>query len=363
MKVKKVFYTMIIAASAFLAYNTLNIVKAETANDNEKTTVTEVQEVSPFDNSVTTKKTTTTTSENTINIEDIQPALIKELKPDITEVMHETITVKEETKEDGTVVQIQEKTIDNVKVEPTGVKATTTEEKKVIETKKELPNLEDIKLPDVSQKPINNDPVKIEVASQRIPVGTVIPVKLESSINSISSTMGDQFNATLTSDIMLGEKIILPAGSVIRGTVGKVYKSNILVKEAKVMLIFDHIVTPIGKQIPIYAYITGDKSVNYEGYITGGTSYAKAFKKDAQKGKDILVNSTTFGVDKGLAYLAGVPVVITAPVCAIGGALGGGGFIVGKSVYNIFTKGADVTLNNGTRLNITLSKPLDIPLN
>ena len=61
--------------------------------------------------------------------------------------------------------------------------------------------------------------------------------------------------------------------------------------------------------------------------------------------------------------MSGVPVVITAPVCAIGGALGGGGYIVGKTVYNMFVKGDDVLLEAGTPLNVTLSKALDIPVN
>ena len=87
-----------------------------------------------------------------------------------------------------------------------------------------------------------------------------------------------------------------------------------------------------------------------------------AFKKDASKSKDIVVNSTNYGVEKGMAYLAGVPVVITAPVCAIGGALGGTGYIVGKSVYNVFVKGGDVNVNQGTLINIALSKPLDVPV-
>ena len=134
-------------------------------------------------------------------------------------------------------------------------------------------------------------------------------------------------------------------------------KSNF--SNAKVMLIFDHIVTPAGKQVPLYAYLPHDENVSYEGYITGGTSYSKAFKQDAAKSKSIMINSTTYGVDKGLKYLGGVPVVITAPVCAIGGTLGAGGYIVGKSVYNMFVKGGEVLLEADTPLNVTLSKALD----
>ena len=379
MNLKKNLYTLIIASAALFAYNNIDSVKAETVPvkiNNEtpasisaeestaENQIEETKETSPFDNKIETISEETTTKTQ-INIEDIEPAVLMELKPEVKEIIQERTTIKETVTESGETVEIQEKRIDNVKVEENKVTDTITEEVKVQEVKKEeeLPVLEEIELPTLNKKPINNEPVKIEVSSQRIPAGTVIPLRLESSINSIASDMGDQFNATLTSDIMVGDNIVLPAGTVVRGTVGKMQKAGMFVKEAKILLVFDHIVTPVGKQIPVFAYMTGSPKINYEGYITGGTSYGKAFKEDASKSKDIIVNSTTFGVDKGLAYLGGVPVVITAPLCAIGGTIGGGGYLIGKSIYNIFNKGGEVLLEPGTLMNVTLSKAMDVPVN
>lgn len=370
MNLNKKICTLILTSSALIAYNTFDA-KAEASKP--ITTVEESKEISPFDNSVTTTTTTTTTTTEKIKIEDIQPAVLIELKPEIKEIIKETTTVKESLNEDGAKVEIKETTTDKVIVDEKGVTDTVTEEIKVQEVKKEtlpeevqkeeLPKLEEIQLPVLEKKTINNEPVKIEVSSQRIPASTVIPLKLESSINSITSEIGDQFNASITSDIIIGDNIILPAGTIVRGTVGKIQKAGMLIKEAKIQLLFDHIVTPAGKQVPIYAYLAGNQNVNYEGYIVGGTSYKEAFKKDAYKSKDILVNTTTYGVDKGLEYLGGVPVVLTAPLCAIGGTLGGGGYLIGKSVYNLFVKGAEIILEQGSTLNITLYKALDIPIN
>ena len=385
MSLKKTVSTLIIASSAFLAYNnissaqtTMPEVPATTTIEEIETTtkVEETKEVSPFDNAIKTTTTTTTTSVDKINIEDIQPAIIMELKPEIKEIIkEEKTTVKTEPKADNTAVEVQKTTTETIKVEGDKVVDTVVEETKIEETapattevknevkKEELPVLDEIELPALIKKPVNNEPVKIEVSSQRIPIGTVVPLRLESSINSISSAIGDQFNASLTSDIIVGENIVLPAGSIVRGTVGKMQKAGMFKKEAKILLVFDHVVTPAGKQIPIYAYMTGNSRINYEGFIIGGTSYGKEFKKDAAKSKDILVNTTTYGVDKGLAYWGGVPVVLTAPLCAIGGTFGGGGYLIGKSVYNMFQRGGEVLLEPGTKMNITLSKSLDIPVN
>ncbi len=207
------------------------------------------------------------------------------------------------------------------------------------------------------------DPVRIEVSSQRIPAGTSFDVKVDNSINSVSAEIGNQFNMSLISDIIINDNIVLPAGSVIRGTVGKVKKSGLCFQEARIMLVFDHVVTPIGKQIPIYAYVSNNDNVNYAGYFVGGTSYGKEEKKDLQKSKDMIINSTNWGVETGKKYLSGVPVVITAPVGAIGGTLGGSGYFIGKSIYNIFNKGANVYIDKDTTLNITLSRDLDVPVN
>jgi len=305
MKAKSFIYSVIIASSAFLAYNAFAADPVEISSNNVEI------------------------AQEKLKSSDIQPAVIEDLQP-----------VMDDTKEQQELKEAQDK------------------------IKSELPALEDVKLPPANKIAAgNNAPVKVEVSSQRVPAGTVVPIKLETPINSVTSQVGDQFIATLTTDVIVGNHILLPAGSVVRGTIGNLKKANLCVKEAKIMLVFDHVVTPAGKQIPLYAYMTGAENINYDGYIVGGTSYAKAFKKDATKGKSIVVKSTAYGVDKGLAYLGGAPIILTAPVCALGGALGGGGYIIGKSVYNVFYKGGEVILENGTILKITLSRALDVPVN
>ena len=341
MNLKQTVCTLLIVSSVLLSYSAIG--------------ADEATEVSPFDKKV--------------EANDIEPAIIKDLKvlgKDTVEGIKDFGSdVSDGAKDAGKSIKADvsnftDDVVDNtIDAKDAVVDAFKVKDK----TETKLPDLEDIKLPELKSNSEDTKTVKVEVSSQRIPAGTVIPVKLESAISTTYVDTGDQFTATLPADVIVGDKILLPAGSVIRGTIGKMKKANFCRKEAKIMLIFDHIVTPAGKQLPIYSYMTGYSNVNYEGYIVGGTSYGKEFKKDASKGKDIVVNATTYGVDKGLEYLGGVPVVLTAPVCAIGGAIGGCGYIVGKSIYNIFVRGGEVTLNKGTVINITLSNPLDVPVN
>jgi len=350
MNFKKMTYTLMLASSVLLTYTAI-------ASDLTGKIAADTQtEVSPFNEKV--------------EATDIEPAIItdiKQLGKDTKDgLVHFGESVSDGAKEAGSSIKADTKTFADGVVDSTLDARDAVVDAFKVKDKAEtnvLPDLEKIELPALNSNSQDAKTVKVEVSSQRIPAGTVIPVKLESAISTSYAAMGDQFTATLPADVIVGDKILLPAGSVIRGTVGKMNKANLCRKEGKILLMFDHIVTPAGKQLPVYAYMTGYSNVNYEGYITGGTSYIKELKKDASKGKDIVVNSTSYGVDKGLEYWGGVPVVLTAPVCALGGAIGGGGYIFGKSIYNIFVKGDDVNLAKGTVMNITLSRPLDVPVN
>lgn len=285
---------------------------------------------------------------------------------DLPELPQTDVVIQELQTEETGINTIEEEINKEVQVntEETQTEATAEEEIFQDNTQEEVEEVKEEKeevIVETKQEKV--DPVHIEVSSQRIPAGTSFNVKLNNSINSVSAEIGDQFNTSLVSDIIINDNIVLPAGSVIRGTIGKVKKAGLCFNEARIMLVFDHVVTPIGKQVPIYAYVTNNNNVNYAGYFVGGTSYGQEIKKDLQKSKNMIVDSTNWGVETGKKYLSGVPVVITAPVGAIGGTLGGSGYFVGKSIYNIFNKGANVYIDKDTTLNITLSRDLDIPVN
>lgn len=206
-------------------------------------------------------------------------------------------------------------------------------------------------------------PVKVEVASKRIPSGTAVPIKIGTAINTISSSVGDQFYATLTNDIKVDNTVVLPAGSVIRGTIGQVKRSRLLSSGGQILLMFDHVVTPVGKQIPVYAYIKDNDNVNCDGNLTAGTSYKKEFIKGFNKGKAITVNATKWGVSTGADVWGGAPLAITAPVGAIGGFFGGTGYFLGKTIISIFQKGGEVFIAPGQIITIVLAQPLDVPVN
>lgn len=206
--------------------------------------------------------------------------------------------------------------------------------------------------------------IQADIDSQRIPAGKKINVKLQTPLNSFILMEGDYFLATIADDIFVDNKLILPAGTAIRGTVLEIKKSKMLMRGAQVLLDFDHVVTPVGKQVPLTAVITDYENLTLDGALaTANSGYFKAVGSYFHDGIDTLKSITSNSYEFGKQYAGGYPAIITAPAGALAGSVAGSGSFVGRSAIGIFKKGADVDLQKGQSFQITLMQPLDIPSN
>lgn len=208
----------------------------------------------------------------------------------------------------------------------------------------------------------NAEPYRADARTRRIPAGTKLKLQLMDPVNTIAGNEGDSFNAMLVNDQTAGTSIILPAGSVVRGSISKIKHVKRLSRGAVVYLDFDHVVTPNGRQLPLTMAVCNRNDLTIDGGIYGSKGYGDALKKNWNTTKEITKNSTQFGIDLGENAFTGA-VYITTPICATGGAFGGGTYFVGDSVIDLFRKGEDVILNQGTILEVSLTYPIDVPIN
>lgn len=209
---------------------------------------------------------------------------------------------------------------------------------------------------------VNAIPFKADAKTRRIPAGTKLKLQLIDPVNTVAGYEGDSFNAMLLEDQVSGTNIILPAGSVVRGCIKKIKPIRRLSRGAILYMDFDHIVTPNGRQLPLSMSVWNRADLTMDGGIYGSKGYGEALKKNWIKTVEITKNATQFGVETGEDAFTGA-VYITAPICAVGGAFGGGVYLVGDSVIDLFRKGDDVILNQGTVLDVMLSYPIDVPVN
>jgi len=205
-------------------------------------------------------------------------------------------------------------------------------------------------------------PFKADAKTKRIPAGTKLKLELIDPITTNGGQEGDYFSAMLLEDQKAQDSVILPAGSVIRGSVNKIVPVKRLSRGAVLYIDFDHVVTPNGRQLPIAMGICNRVDLTMDGGIFGSKGYGEAVKKSWAQSVDITKKATQFGVNAGSNAFTGA-IYLTAPICAVGGAFGGGAYFVGDSVADLFRKGKNVILNQGAIIDVMLTYPIDVPVN
>lgn len=201
---------------------------------------------------------------------------------------------------------------------------------------------------------------KADARTKRIPAGTVFQLEFLQPVSTFSGCEGDSFVATMKNELATGSNVILPTGSVVRGSVAKVNTAKRFSRGAKLYLDFDHIVTPNGRQIPLDLAVCQFDNIYYDGSLYKNLGYGEAVQKNYERAVEITKNSTNYGLKAGESA-PGIQ-YLTAPLCAVGGFLGGVGYWVGDGIADMFRKGKDVYINKGDVLTVKLLNPIDVPV-
>lgn len=204
-------------------------------------------------------------------------------------------------------------------------------------------------------------PFNANAKTKRIPAGTRFTLELLNDISSLTPE-GTGFSAILVSDQTEDDDVILPSGSLVRGTVKKVVPSKRMSRGAIVYLDFDHVVTPNGRQLPLSLTVVGRSDMTVDGGITTTKGYSDAVKENWSHTKDIAKNATQWGIDTGDKFWNGYGKVVTVPTGAVGGGIGGGVYFVGDSAADLIRKGKDVEIEKGSTLQVILVDPIDVPV-
>jgi len=165
-------------------------------------------------------------------------------------------------------------------------------------------------------------------ASGTVPSGTELDVRLETALNSDTNVVEDRFEATTVVDLRENGRIVVPAGSRVRGVVTAVRDAGRVERKGSLDLSFDQI-TINGRNYPIRGTVT-------QALEAGG------YKEDAGKiGTGAAVGGMIGGILGGLKG-------------AIAGILIGGGGVVAA------TEGQNVEIPVGTVLRMRLDQALAV---
>ena len=195
-----------------------------------------------------------------------------------------------------------------------------------------------------------------------IPYGTKLELSMAENITTKGISQGDMFQAYLTKDIYVNNKLILPSRTLFRGRVSKVEYSRSLSRPAQLTLKLDHLVTKYGTQLPINSGIASnfDYILKLDGSLTTNGNYFKAVASDVKKSVQIVPRTVKWGMTSGDELFTGAKYIFV-PIAAIGGSVA----CVGSSVYSVvadlFKHGDEIIIKRGTIFNIILLSNLDVP--
>jgi type IV secretion system protein VirB10 len=193
-------------------------------------------------------------------------------------------------------------------------------------------------------------PVAADNSKIVVPGDTTIPMILMNTINTKSAFVGQAIFCESIYPITVGNHIIIPKGSSIRGTVTEVIRPGRVKGRAQIGLRFDELILPNGTTRHLRATLAGfgstgdDKFKPKEGQIEGGGSKGKDAETVARTTLPGAEIGTIVGATKGAA-LEGL---------GIGSAIGAA---TGVAII-LATRGKDIVLPHGTSLDLELSQPV-----
>jgi hypothetical protein len=164
--------------------------------------------------------------------------------------------------------------------------------------------------------------------ANEIPAGTELDVRLQNSLNSGTAQVEDRFEGTTLVDLNVNGRVVIPAGSVMRGVVTAVEPGTRTNRTAKMTVSFDQ-VTVNGRAYPMRGTVT-----------------------EALKGEGIRGEATRAGAGAAVGGIIGA-VLGGAKGALLGVLIGGGGTIAA-------TEGKEVELPQGTVLRVRVDAPLQI---
>ena len=194
---------------------------------------------------------------------------------------------------------------------------------------------------------LSMQPVSLAAADTVLPETTRITLQLNKHLSTKVNSEGDSFTAYVTIPISIGQRIVIPKGSVVTGSVSRIIRPGRFKGKAVMNVLFQSIEIPGRGQLPIAASLArmdqeGNGGVRSEGTVEGEGSAGSDIGRIVMPGIVGAGVGTLAGGGKGAAIGTG-----------IGAAIG---------LATVFaTRGKEIEVPRGSTLDIILDKPLVIP--
>ncbi len=215
--------------------------------------------------------------------------------------------------------------------------------------------------------PSASSALTVGTATQKVPQGTFLTIAFNTPMDSRTIQTGDAFNAYLTDDFAMpapdgNRRIILPAGTMVRGRVDTVKRPSFFSKGGSIFLAFDHVVLPSGDAIPLSLNLSTENTiVNKQGALYTDPGVGYKVQQGVETGKQVFTGITDNGVQAGKNIAGGLGSLVTVPASVVGGLVAGTAVTTGKAVVAVVGKGESVVIKPGDTVTIDFGGSFDLP--
>ena len=201
-----------------------------------------------------------------------------------------------------------------------------------------------------AQSTQENGPPQSTASTLMVPTDTTIPLRLMNTINSRTVQPGQAIYCETIFPITVGNRIVIPRGSSVKGSVTKVVRPGHLKGKAQIGIRFETLILPNGTTLPLRATLSGFGGTGREGFQPKESKVEGASSKGDKAGK--VAETTITGAEIGT--IAGA--ASGSPVKGLGiGSLAGA---AGGLVWIVAGRGKEIVLPSGTNFELQLSAPL-----
>jgi len=183
-----------------------------------------------------------------------------------------------------------------------------------------------------------------------VPASTQMPIKLTSSVSSRTAYVGQPVYGRTTYPITVGNRIVIPVGTYIKGTITQAVRSGRIHGKAKLGFRFESLTLPSGVTKSFSAVLAGFAGNGKEGF----KRTESRVEGESTKGKDAETVAVTGAEGAGIGSIAG----ISSGHSGAGAAAGAAGGALGGLIYVLATRGKETVLPPGTDFQLELDRPL-----
>jgi len=183
-----------------------------------------------------------------------------------------------------------------------------------------------------------------------VPADTTIPLVLKNTISTRTASVGQAIYCETIYPITVGNRIVIPEGSYVKGSITQVVRPGRVKGRAQIGLRFDSLTLPSGVTRPLRATLSGFGTTGEERFQKKESRIEGPSSKGEDAGK--VAQTTITGAEIGT--IAGAADHNVGKGLGIGSAAGAAGGLI----WVLATRGKEAVLPSGTNLELQLSVPL-----